>query len=287
MIISNSDIMSFQKCEMRFYYERILELRPREYPPAMETGTFGHKLMEEFFTVILNGGSYEDAAQESGKLLMGEMEHPERMRVYKHVLAFGAFFLTQPWRLVALEEKGNFPVGDDKEFGFTPDIIIEITAGPLRGKMVIGDYKFTGQYWTDRQINMFQQIPKYMVYKNLRDGTDIHRGMVVMLNTRADQNATGNKLFLIKNIVPTKHRLEQIRRENEILMERIRPHYENPVQENFMHTVDTQQCKMCWFADDLCPMDFDGKDTTKVRARNFIINDYGYNKDDTPKAVGE
>lgn len=279
MIISNSDIQSFQKCEMRFFYERILELRPRNYPPAMEVGTFGHKMMEEGFTVILNGGTYEEAVEAVSKLLLDQMQHPERMAVFRHVIAFIAWFQEQPWRVVGIEEKGNFKIDDDKEFGFTPDLIIEWTAGPLKGQLEILDYKFTGQAWTDAEIDMSQQLPKYLIYKNKRDGTNIHRCGIVQLFTRAAQEKKGSQLFLVKHKVPSKHRLQEIERENEILMDRVRPHFENPDQSKLMHTVDAKQCKMCWFASDLCPMDMDGKDTTNVKARNYIKNDYGYNKD--------
>lgn len=282
MIISNSDIQSFQKCEKRFYFERLLELRPREYPPAMEVGTFGHKMMEAGFEVILAGGTYEEACHAAGQLLMGELKNPERMKVYKHVVAFIAYFLDQPWRVVAIEEKGNSPISDEIEFGFTPDLIIEFTRGPLKGQLAILDYKFTGQYWTDREINMAQQIPKYMVYKNLRDGTNIRRGAVVMLNTRAADSAKGQQLFLVKWINPSQQRLQEIQRENEILLNRVKPYYELGPEDSdkFMRTVDIKQCKMCFFADDLCPADFDGKDTSRIIKHNYIINDYGYNKDE-------
>lgn len=282
MIVSNSDIYSYQKCERRFYYERILELRPKEYPSAMEIGTFGHKLMEEFFTVLLEGGTYEDAAHATGQHLIAEINHPERTKIYRHVLAFGAYFLQQPWKLIAIEEKGNHPVAPGREFGFTPDLIIEFTQGPKRGQQAVMDYKFTGQYWNDRQLNTFQQIPKYIIYKNERDGTNIRTGGVVMLNTRAAENATGQQLFLIKWVPITKKKLETIKYENEILVERVAPFFAMPpenAERLVVRTVDHYNCKMCWFADDLCPMDMDGRDTSRVIERNYIKNDYGYNKD--------
>ena len=283
IIVSNSDIYSFQKCERKFYYERVLQLRPKEYPEAMEIGTFGHKLMEEFFTVILNGGSYEDAAAATGQHLIAEINRPERTKIYRHVLAFGAYFLEQPWKLVALEEKGSHPVAPGREFGFTPDLILEWTMGPKRGQLAVMDFKFTGQYWNDKQINMFQQVPKYIAYKNDRDGTNIRMGGVVMLNTRATAKDSGTKLFLVKWVPITKKKLDVIRYENEILVERVAPFFKMPpenAERLVVRTVDHYQCKLCWFADDLCPMDLNGQDTSRVIERNYILNDYGYGRDE-------
>lgn len=279
MIISNSDIDQFQQCERKFYYSRVLELIPLELPMPMQIGTFGHTMMEEFFKVILAGGSYEDASLSAGQCLIDVIDNPMMGKVYRHVLAFGAYFLNQPWKVVALEEKGSFPVTDDLEFGFTPDLIIEFTEGPLKGQQAVLDYKFTGQYWNDRELNMSQQIPKYIIYKNERDGTKIHRGAVVMLNTRAGVDKTGNDLFIIKWLPITKAKLATIKHENEVMMKRIEPYFSaelGDVEQEVIRTVNKNTCKMCWFADDLCPMDLNGQDTKRVIARNYKKNDYGY-----------
>lgn len=291
--ISHSDVKSMNKCEYRWYYERYKNLMPiGGYPEVMEVGTFGHSLMEEAFKVIQAGGTYEEAATASGQLLVNVTDSLLKMKVYKNVLGFVAWFLEQGLRVVDIEDKQSYPVAPGVEFGFTPDITAEHTVGPLRGSLSIMDYKFTGQYWSDREINMFQQVPKYGLYKSLRTGLNISRGAVVMLNTRADAGATGNKLFLVKWIPFNKKRLENLRRENESMMRRIHSikqygdtHGEEKMKELLVHTGDEKACKFCFFADDLCPMEFDGRDVSKVIARNYRQNvDYGYNGEIETKA---
>ena len=284
MIISNSDIVSMNKCEYRWYYERYKNLMPIDgYPSVMSDGTFGHKLMEEAFTILMNGGTFEEAAQAAGQIAMTGA--PSEMKLYKHVLAFVQYAIDQGWKPVEIEEKGNHPINSNIEFGFTPDLVIEFTKGPWRGQQAVIDYKFTGQYWTDREISTSQQVPKYIHYKNLRDGTSIRRGAVVMLNTRANNDATGHGLFLVKWVPVTREKLKNIQRENENMMRRIhgfvvlgQTHGDEFLRSILVHTSDSKQCKMCIFADDLCPMELEGRDSSKVLSRNYKNNDhYGYN----------
>lgn len=284
--ISHSDVKSINKCEYRWYYERYKNLTPvAGLPEVMEVGTFGHLLMEEGFKVIQAGGSYEEAAEAAGKPLVHAMDSVLKMKVYKNVLAFIAWVLDQKMRIVDIEDKQSYPITDEVEFGFTPDLTVEHTQGPIRGSLSVLDYKFTGQYWSDRQINGFSQVPKYIHYKNKATGLNITRGAVVMLNTRAEANATGSKLFIVKWVPITKKRLEIIERENEIMLARINhlrtigdTYGDDALKLNLVHTADESACKFCFFADDLCPMEWQGRDASKVIARNYKQNtNYGYN----------
>ena len=284
--ISHSDIKSFNKCEYRWLYERFMNLMPAGgYPEVMEVGTFGHALMEKAFETIQAGGSYEEAAESSGQLLVHVMDSPMKMKVYKNVLAFVAWFIEQGYRVVDIEDKQSFPITDSVEFGFTPDITVEHTTGPTKGSFSVFDYKFTGQYWSDREINGFSQVPKYLHYKRKATGLPITRGAIVMLNTRATATDTGSKLFVVKWVPLTKARLEAIERENEIMVRRIHHFYKIGEEEGtdflkniLVHTADEKACKFCIFGDDLCPMDWQGKDVSRVIERNYKKNtDYGYN----------
>lgn len=287
MIISNSDISSMQRCERRFYYERYLELRPKEYPEPMEVGTFGHYMMEDFFNAVLDGAEYEEACRAVTPRLNSAIAESTplalaKTKVYRHVLAFGSYYFQQPWRAVATEESQTVPVAEDIEFGFTPDLRLEWTMGPKKGRQFLVDYKFTGQYWNDREVNMFQQLPKYIIYARKNGQEAVRDAALIMLNTRAADSATGNKLFIVKWIPITKQKLFTIERENEQLLQRAYDFYNLPPDQiagQVMRTVNKDQCKLCFFADDLCPMDLEGRDTTRVMKYNYIKNDYGYGRD--------
>lgn len=296
-IVSNSDIETFQKCERMYYYARVMRLRPRELSVWLKRGTFGHTCMETGFEVILKGGTAQEASEviAAGPLQQllesGDPDAPEMMKVYRHVITFIDFSQRDDvhWRPVALEDTGMWNLSsnvehtkiegeevDDLVFAYTPDLIIEFTHGLYKGQHAVLDYKFIGQYMSEVAINMAQQIPKYIIYRN-KTHTDfkIRRGAFVQLNTRADATATGHKLFLIKWVEPNKHRLERIEFENERWVERVVAARTN-APEDFLRTVNKDVCDKCFFGRDLCPAEFDGKPIEKILEREYVRNEYGY-----------
>lgn len=286
MKISNSQIQTFQKCNKRFYFEHILKLKPKSYPEAMEKGLFGHEMMEAFFKRMMEGGSYEECVEAISPLLTEKVMFTDKVSVYRHVLAFGAWVFSQPWRPVQVEESCLVPVDseliDELEFAFTIDIIFEWTMGPKKGRKFALDFKFTGQYWSERELAVAQQLPKYMIYTNKMGVHKISNIGLVMLNTRAAAGASGTGLFQLKWLQAPKIKLETIERENARLMDAVAFAKINWEPEDYLRTVDTFQCKMCIFADDLCPADLEGRETRRYIERNYELNTYfddNYEKD--------
>jgi hypothetical protein len=227
----------------------------------------------------------------------GDPDTAEMMKVYRHVITFIQFTQTDAinWKPVALEDRGMWnldrnmdmtkdqlkvtPFDEDLVFGYTPDLVIEFTHGLYKGQQAVLDYKFLGQYMSEVAINMAQQIPKYIIYRNkTHPEHKIRRGAFVQLNTRATPTDTGHRLFLIKWVEPNKHRLARIEYENEQLIKRVAAAHEKEPQE-FLRTVNKDVCDRCFFASDLCPAEFDGKPAEvvqKIIDREYIPNDYGY-----------
>lgn len=299
-IISNSNIETYQKCPRMFYYAVVKGLRPRVLPDFLKRGSFGHDCMETGFQVIMDGGSPEDASQviAEGPLqkLMesGDPDAAEMMKVYRHVITFITWTQSYEvgWKPVALEDVGMWDILNQKPitkeedydgslvFAYTPDLIIEFTRGLYKGQHAVLDYKFLGQYMSDVAINMAQQIPKYIIYRN-KTHTDfkIRRGAFVQLNTRATPDATGHKLFLVKWIEPNKHRLERIEEENRRWVQHVAAAKEIYEPSEFLRTVNKDVCNRCFFANDLCPAEFDGKSPEtiqKIVDREYVKNEYGY-----------
>lgn len=298
-IISNSNIESFQKCNRMFYYAVVLGLRPRVLPDFIKRGSFGHACMEVGFQTIMDGGSDQDASEAiaAGPLreLMesGDPDAPEMMKVYRHVITFISWSQSDEvaWRPVALEDVGMWNLTkniegnkelheEDLLFAYTPDLIIEFTRGLYKGQHAVLDYKFLGQYMRDVALNMAQQIPKYIIYRN-KSHTDfkIRRGAFVQLNTRATPDATGHKLFLVKWIEPNKQRLARIEHENEQWVKRVAEAKDNWTPDQFLRTVNKDVCDRCFFGPELCPAEFDGKPETtvqKIIQRDYVKNEYGY-----------
>lgn len=295
-IVSNSDIETSQKCEKMFEYSRIRKLRPRNLPVNLKRGIFGHQMMEKGFDVLISGGTLEQATEAAAVVLSellssGDPDMAEMMGVYRHVCAFLSYSISDKchWRPIATEVSSMWNItdgapisptrtlaGDERVFAFTPDLIVEFVSGPYRGQQAVLDYKFLGQYMKERALNMSQQIPKYILYyRKLNPNTKLRMGAFVQLNTRAQKNDTGHKLFLIKWIEPTKREFQEIELDNEIAVERVAQMYDEPNRRH-PRTSNKDVCNWCFFADDLCPMERNGQSVEKIIERNYVFNDYGY-----------
>jgi len=274
MKISNSQIMSLQTCERRFYYEHILKLKPIKFPDAVDGGIFGHGLFEHFFKAMQQGVNYDEAVTALNPVIEANLHNTELLKLYRHVLAFGAYAYQQEWKVASAEESVLFEVEEGLEFAYTPDLIVEWTAGLKRGTRAALDFKFTGQYWTPKELGVFQQLPKYMVYQNKINDVKIAHCGVVMLNTRASANAVGTDLFKIGWVPLSKKKLQRIELENETMMRRVKYVKENYKEPDYMRTVNTFTCKLCWFAEKLCPMQLEGRDVSRVLKHSYEHNKY-------------
>ena len=284
MKISNSQIISLQKCGKRFEYEHVRKLRPKEFPDAMRRGIEGHEMLEAAFKCMQDGGDY-DACLAKVNELLPQYIGTSTQGIYRHVLALVGYVFQQEWEVVSVEESRIYDTGitygeETLKFAFTPDAIFRFTKGPNKGYEFIVDFKFTGQYWSDREINVFQQLPKYIVYTNLMENRNIRHAAIIMLNTRASVSATGRQLFMVKWLPITKEKLNQIQIENEYQMKAVARTKDLQV---FTRTADTYSCKLCIFGEDLCPMEMNGRDVTKTQERNYEVNTYfdeNYSKDE-------
>lgn len=271
--VSNSQIMDWQKCQKRFYFSQILKLRPKELPVAMSKGLGGHSLFETFFKAMQLGHSYEECISACDSVLVElARTNPAGLDVYRHVLAFGGFAFQQAWSIEHVEEIMMWEIGEGKTFVFTPDLVYRATTGPLKGKLIMLDFKFTGQYWTENELAVYQQLPKYSAYYKKVHNEPIRAAYVVMLNTRATAGATGEKLYLMKPINLDKTKLANITIENELLVDEVVAAKNG--ERKFLRTVDTYACKMCFFAGDLCPMDLAGHPIERTASIAYDYNDY-------------
>ena len=286
MKVSNSMMQSAQKCEKRFEFEHIYQIRPKSYPEAMERGIGGHVFMEEFFKRMALGGTYEECVEAVNLVLPQYIGHPAQ-NVYRHVLAWGAYVFQQKWKVVSVEISHIVELRttiirngarEPIEFAFTADTVFEWTEGPRKGSQFMVDYKFTGQYWTDKELAVYQQLPKYVLYTNqfFPEDKPIRHAALVMLNTRSAAGATGNNLFLMKWLNVKKEKLAGVETENLMLAQQtaeLRAGLEDGSRVA-IRSVDTYGCKMCFFAEDICPAQLEGRDITKMIERNYIHNTY-------------
>jgi PD-(D/E)XK nuclease superfamily len=280
MKISNTQMADFTKCQKKFYFAQVLKLRPLNYPASMSKGIFGHSLMEVFFKAMQEGKTYDECVEIVNAYIQGEIEqglNPENLLIYRHVLAFGAYAFQMEWRVISVEESTLTPEPgyEDIVYAYTPDVVFQWTRGPRAGSFFMLDHKFTGQVWNDRELGMYQQLFRYMIHWNMEHPTQqIHHLGVVCLLTRAANGATGSDLYTVKWLKVNREKTQGIQRESMRHMERVAWAKANYKPEDYLRTTDSYNCKLCYFADDICPADLEGKDISRYISVNYEVNTY-------------
>ena len=167
---------------------------------------------------------------------------------------------------------------DDIDFGMTLDLLVEVTTGPLRGQVLVVDHKFCYNFFTNEEIEMNSQLPKYIV--TLRElGFNVRKAVLNQIRYRGDIK-DGNKLFRRSYVSPSPTRLSAIMEEqlkvSELVLDRVRM----PVSEYrriARRSMSKRNCGMCSFRGP-CSMELDGRELEASRALSlhYTENTYGY-----------
>lgn len=268
MRVSHSQMSTFQKCEMRFYFEYILKISPIDKAEPLQRGIDGHMMLEVALRAKQDGATYEEAIKAIEPLLLELMSQSSpALHVYRHVLAFLDQCYREEWEPVFVEEDFMFELEPDLWFLIKPDVIFRWTKGPRKGQLFMLDSKFTGQYWTELQIAVDKQLIKYAHYVSKIIGEKIRHVGLLMFNTRAKSDATGGNLYLLKWVPNSLHKMERVANDTIVLANRVREAKEDrQVMEEFPYSNDTFGCKMCPFGQDICPMTMMGQNIDRTVA---------------------
>lgn len=271
MRVSHSQMSTFQKCEMRFYFEYILKITPVAKPEALQRGIDGHMMMEVALKAKAEGKTYEEAIAAIEPLLLELMKDDSpALHVYRHVLAFLDEVYREEWEPVFVEEDFMFELEPELWFLIKPDVIFRWTKGPRKGQLFMLDFKFTGQYWTELQLAVDKQLVKYAHYVSLIIGEKIRHIGLVMLNTRAKTGATGKNLYLMKWLPNSPKKMLRVANDTITLANRVQDAKENWVMEEYTYSNDTFGCKMCPFGEDICPMSMMGQPIERTVAALYV-----------------
>jgi hypothetical protein len=279
MKISNTQISDAQTCETRFFFAQVRKLRPKQMPTNMQRGLDGHEMFEAAFKKYMEGADFEEcsAAVEPIAAKLTAQGNYESLKAYRYVLALVARAFQEEWEIISVEEHQSYPITSEDNYVYTPDLVFRHTQGVKRGSLAMVDWKFAAQPWTENEINVYQQVPKYIRYWNLTyPDLQIKHGYLIFLITSAAQGATGERLYQIRPIPLDRAKLDRIQFENETLVKRTAElrRANGDDQTNYMRTVNTFSCKRCFFAGDLCPISLKGKDIEKHVKVKYEINDY-------------
>lgn len=259
-LISYSEVDSFNQCQQKHHYAHEDKLTSATHSVGLSRGTAGHLFMETFFKALLAGNAAEDAKTDAINAVVSMNSSMDIMALC--IEWVDKVWPTLGWKIVAVEIEVRLSVSPTLVYPCKVDLVVEID-----GELVLVDHKFLYDFYTQNLIDIFPQMPRYMV--NLQaNGLPVKYAIYNMIRTRKVNNIEDR--FQRLQTRPNKARLKQAITEQIHTMKQIEKGVEFPT-----HTANKMNCGNCQFSD-LCASELRGEDTTLMREHFFVPNTYGY-----------
>ncbi len=272
-VISNSEVSTFLKCERRHHYAHTLNIRPKRYGDSLSRGIIGHDALAAYYMVLQERPNDYDAARtaafdtmvpyiESGKAdgtLIGPLA--QLLREY-----FEHYENRDSFKIVAVEKSLKIPLGgDDFDYGMRLDLLVEMTEGKYHGELILMDHKFVYNFWSEDQMMLNSQIPKYI--GTLRaNNVPVKRAFINQLRWR--EVKSNPERFRRETITPTDTEILNIMMEQYEASQQILNMDHKPLR-----TIDSMTCRNCPYIV-LCRQELIGSDPKLLIETEFERNDY-------------
>jgi len=279
LIVSYSEVFKWDTCQRQYWYRFGMGLKPLEESNAMQIGTKGHKLLQDFYNLIAEGKEKHEAhiltARSAAKIL-SKTDTPD-------------FTLLKAWTMVdnyireneftpnaiLVENRFLFPaslLSDDPIFegvqiGFTPDVVFQRPGN----KLDVEDAKFVGRAWSKSKLNRFQQAKLYQIFLKVM-GYNVTRSVVRFFNLATGKITVQNYgLLEAEEKIIIRDFLAGIK---EVVTYRRLP---LEVRQEARRTTNYTACQFCAF-EFPCTLEAEGKDASKTFKYQYMKSDYDYSR---------
>jgi hypothetical protein len=279
MIVSYSEIAKRDVCARQYYYRYILDLQPITATIPIATGNKGHKLLQTFYTLLMQGKSIEEAikiveAQAVGmikeKIVTDGSLLTAWTLVHNYMLSYkitsSESLLVENRFQVPASRFSDDPVFEDVMIGFTPDLVTK----RMGGFCDVEDAKFVGKAWSDAKLDQYQQLRLYEIF--LKEmGYPISRTILRFFNTATGKivehkyttSPIERKIILDDFLVAVKNAVLFKRQSAEEILKQSR------------RTLDTNTCQFCQFKFP-CSLERKGQDASNTLKTEYVKSDYNY-----------
>lgn len=206
MIVSNTEITTYNSCTMQHHYMYVLGLGPREPAMNLYRGQLGHSALETYYSLLQEGLPVDEAHKASLMVIDSEIS---RIRIeekwnteklleasqIKHRLHYYTdVYPKEPFKVLAVEKEYRAPFRQGLDFGFIIDLLVEMTEGPKKGQVGLIDHKFSYNWKTVEELTLDSQLPKYR--KALQDnGIPVKWIMFNQIRTRDMKYRSPQEMF--------------------------------------------------------------------------------------------
>lgn len=283
--ISNSEVTTWLSCRQQYEFAFENNLTPKETPTPLARGTLGHLAFQYYIEARLNSSDHELALKGAEKAF----EEAPALGVSIDVIMETQFLFNRymgrhdgwpQWELLGTEEKLEIPITEDIIFPIRYDVFVKEIHSD---RNLVGDFKFTYDFWSIDDHSLNGQMPKYIKVLNA-NGKDVQGGFLEEIRTRPLGKA---KSLDVKNLWKTTYYYPSELRQRNFMKQHIAACLE--IKE-FLDLEEEEReakripvlnkhgaCKFCNFKE-LCSSKLGGKDITYDKEIGFVQNSYGYNK---------
>lgn len=256
---------------MRYYYQYVLGIYPRDETIPIQTGNAGHFNLEQFFKAIADGATKEEALE---KMIPVNMS-PHALKACALATQFCMKFNINSGKPILVEEAFVVPLQGGVKMGLRPDLVWEFNSG----KQGLFDAKFTGRSWSDEGAEQHYQLPAYQHYLNTECGYHISTLNYIFFNTR--DNAQGEHKFRIKTFTISPEEAATVSNDQIKALDKVLEFRENPASYTRLAAKRINNVHVCTYCPFKMPCRFErkGKDATGVLAIQYTSNTYGYGED--------
>lgn len=264
--ISHSDVDSFNLCTRREYYGGRLGLRRKALSDSLTRGIMLHDIMESFF----KGGMQESIGfQVLDELLTGPDGY-NHLEIIAEVKRLYEFFLESEvykgWEPIAVEKKYALDLSTPEDIDNGIQLIYPFTVDMVMknqfDEVVLVDHKTTYRWYTDKQIDLNMQLPRYAVaLTQLNYG--ITKCAYLQFRHRYRADADHTDVIRYEEFEPSMTRLNRGFEELQTTMRKIAYLRQQPLEVHDKHAVRTANnlvCNSCSYSE-LCIADLNGWDT--------------------------
>lgn len=285
--ISNSEVTTFLSCRRMyvFAFGEGYGLEPKVMSVPLFRGNVGHEAFQRYAEARCSGDSHEKSLQ------AGQDVFPQAMRANPNLMdtvmetkflwdRYMAFHKGWPeWRLHEPEQKFDLKLTDDFKITIRYDAKVEEIKS---GRILMGDYKFTYDFWTPEEHELNGQMPKYIAVMQA-NGLRIDGGFLEEIRTRNIKDDP-KKMWRRTHYYPTAAKKMNMLKQHIAASFEITEFRALPKEEQMFRAIPLLSkhgaCKFCNFKDLCNSMNEGKKDLSVDIAHGYQANTYGYNKEE-------
>lgn len=283
--ISNSEVTCWLTCKQQYHFAFMLSLTPKDTVVPLARGTLGHEAFQRYVEARLDDSNHTLAMKAAEKVFTDAMSKLTIDLVLETKflwLRYMEFHRGWPeFELLGTEQRHDLTITDTIGMPMRYDVLVKQIS---TGKVLIGDFKFTYDFWRPEEHSLNGQMPKYIQILN-NNGIEVHGGFLEEVRTRklgeeksSDPKNLWKRTYYYPSIAKKRAVLRQhVAASLEIERYRSLPEYERDI-ETIPVLNKHGACKNCNFKD-LCISKLDGKeDLTLDIQLGYVENTYGYNE---------